>query len=104
MSIHKIQEQLFDFASIITYMLYFGMIFGFSLNAPHYLKFLNYYITIYISIFLILRFNPFRHVEFTSLDKKIVFTAGVFLFMTTIINTILINYLELFKAYFSKKI
>jgi hypothetical protein len=104
MSIFKIQEQLFDFVSIITYILYFGIIFGFSLNAPHYLTSLNYYITIYVSIFLIFRFNPFRNVEFTSLDKKIVFTAGVFLFMTTVINTILINYLELIKAYFSKKI
>ena len=68
---------------------------GLSATAPKYLSFLDYYVKIYVSLFLILRFNPFRHVKFTSLDKKIAFSAGVFiLFATTSINQTLISYIN----------
>jgi len=41
---------------------------------------------LYISIFLIWRFNPFRHVKFTKLDATIAFNAGVFLLSTLVIG------------------
>jgi hypothetical protein len=96
--LHKIQEDIFDFTFVIIYFLYFLIALGLSATAPKYLSFLDYYVKIYVSLFLIWRFNPFRHVKFTSLDKKIVFNAGLFvLFATTSINQILINYLIEFK-------
>ena len=99
LGVHKFQEKFFDIITIITYVLYFFIIFGLSAKAPLYLTNLNSYLTIYISLFLLYRFNPFRHVEFTNLDKNIVFTAGLFLFTTTIINALLINYLGNIKSY-----
>jgi hypothetical protein len=98
--VYKFQENFFNIITIITYLLYFLIIFGLSAKAPEYLTNLNSYLTIYISIFLLYRFNPFRRVEFTNLDKNIVFTAGFFLFTTTIINALLITYLENIKSYF----
>ena len=92
---HKVQENLFDFTFIIIYFLYLLIALGLSATAPKYLSFLDYYVKIYVSLFLILRFNPFRHVKFTSLDKKIAFSAGVFiLFATTSINQTLISYIN----------
>lgn len=91
---HKVQENVFDFTFIIIYSLYFVIALGLSATAPKYLSFLDYYVKIYVSLFLILRFNPFRHVKFTPLDKKIAFNAGLFvLFATTSINQLLITYL-----------
>jgi hypothetical protein len=52
---------------------------------------------------LLLRFNPFRKVEFTELDRKIVFSAAIFIFTTTAINSLLITYLKKIKAYFVQK-
>ena len=93
--LHKIQENIFDFTFLIIYILYFAIALGLSATAPKYLSFLDYYVKIYVSLFLIWRFNPFRHVKFTSFDKKIVFNAGIFvLFATTSINEILINYVK----------
>jgi hypothetical protein len=90
---HKFQEDVFDFTFLIIYFLYFVIALGLSATAPKYLSFLNYYLKIYVSLFLLWRFNPFRRVKFTSFDKKIAFNAGVFiLFATTSINEILINY------------
>jgi len=92
---HKVQEHIFDFTFVIIYILYFLIALGLSTTAPKYLSFLDYYVKIYVSLFLIWRFNPFRDVKFTSLDKKIVYNAGLFiLFATTSINQILISYLK----------
>jgi hypothetical protein len=92
---NKVQEKIFDFTFLIIYFLYFLIALGLSATAPKYLSFLDYYVKIYVSLFLIWRFNPFRNVKFTSLDKKIAFNAGIFvLFATTTINQILINYFK----------
>ena len=99
-NIHKIQENIFTFVIIINYILYFAIILGVSINAPYYLSSLDYYVKIYISGFLLLRFNPFRKVEFTELDRKIVFSSAIFIFTTTAINSLLITYLKKIKANF----
>jgi hypothetical protein len=90
--IHTFQEKVFDFVVGITYLLYFIIAFGLSETAPVYLKQLDNFIKIYISLFLIYRFNPFRETKFTELDKKIVFSAGVFVLATTTINKLLLTY------------
>ena len=92
---HRVQEHIFDFTFVIIYFLYFLIALGLSATAPKYLSFLDYYVKIYVSLFLIWRFNPFRSVKFKSLDKKIAFNAGLFiLFATTSINQILISYFK----------
>lgn len=94
---HKVQEHIFDFTFVIIYFLYFLIALGLSATAPKYLSFLDYYVKIYVSLFLIWRFNPFRNVRFKPLDKKIAFNAGLFvLFATTSINQILISYFTTF--------
>jgi hypothetical protein len=88
----KVQSQLFDGIIIVTWVLYIIIVLGLSANAPDYLDDLQYYVKIYISLFLIWRFNPFRHVKFTYLDAKIAFNAGIFLIMTTFIGSFIQKY------------
>jgi hypothetical protein len=96
--LHSFQTQAFSFILYLTWILYFAITFGLSANAPQYLNDMQYYLKIYVSLFLILRFNPFRRVRFTKLDAKIAFSAGMFLLATTAINTILMNYLNIIKT------
>ena len=98
-NIHILQDKIFDAVLYITYILYIAIALGISANAPEYLDELQYYIKLYISLFLIYRFNPFRRVKFTGLDAKIAFNAGWFLFATTIVNSVLITYLDNIKEY-----
>ena len=102
-NVHGIQEKIFNVVIFINYVLYFIIILGISINAPDYLSSLDYYVKMYISGFLLLRFNPFRKVEFTELDRKIVFSAAIFIFTTTAINSLLITYLKKIKGYFVQK-
>jgi hypothetical protein len=85
--IHIYQEKIFDISVYITYGLIILSSLGFSQLAPKYLDILDYYIKVYICLFLMWRFNPFRtHYEFTELDRKIAFSAGAFILTTTVLN------------------
>jgi hypothetical protein len=86
---HTYQELFFDGFITLTHILIFLYILGVSVNAKNNLDTIDKYIRIYISLFLIYRFNPFRtKYEFTSLDRKMVFSAGLFMFTTTIFGLV----------------
>jgi len=96
----EFQTNLFDIFIIVSYLGYFLALIGLSRNAPEYMKELDYYVKIYISLFLIWRFNMFRKIHFNEFDKKIVFSAGVFLFTTTAVSKLLMDYLSSIKIRF----
>jgi hypothetical protein len=92
--LHTFQYNIFTFVIYLSWFLYIIIVLGLSTNAPEYLDTLQSGIKIYVSLFLMLRFNPFRHIKFTSLDGEIAFNAGLFLFATTAINNVLQTYLH----------
>ena len=97
--LHKWQERIFDLFIYSSYILIIISALGLSETAPKYLHSLDYYVRIYICLFLIWRFNPLRSsYEFTDLDRKIAFSAGVFILTTTALN----QYLELIKNFVKK--
>ena len=63
-------------------------------NAQKYVETMDYYMRIYICLFLIWRFNPFSAHRFDKLDKQIAFHAGVIILTTTALN----KYLTLFRS------
>ena len=95
----QFQNTVFTWIIIITYLLYFSIAFGLSANAPDYLETLQYWVKIYIGLFLIIRFNFFRKVKFTDLDRRVAFAAGVFLLTTTFVNQFITNYLKEIQSY-----
>lgn len=92
--LQNLQERLFDFFILISYILIFASFLSSSKSASLYLELLDYYVRIYICLFLIWRFNPLRsNFEFTDLDRKIAFNAGLIILTTTYLNKYL-NYLK----------
>ena len=90
----KFQERIFDIAIYISYALIILSYLGLSKYDPVFLDNINNYLRIYICLFLLWRFNPYRRLDkFTNLDRKIAFSAGVFILTTTILN----NYLAALK-------
>ena len=96
--IHDVQNRAFDIFIFVSWVLYFAILFGVSVNAPSYLDNVDYYAKLYVSLFLLYRFNVFRKITFTDLDRKIAFSAGVFLFATTALNQTLTAYLDPIKS------
>ena len=93
--LNDFQERIFDIFIYFSYFLILISFFGFSNTAPKFLESMDYYVRIYICLFLIWRFNPFRKADtFTELDRKIAFSAGMFIITTTALNQYLVSIRE----------
>lgn len=101
--LHNIQNNIYNVVVYTTWLLYILVILGLSANAPQYLNELQYYLKMYISLFLIYRFHPFRQIKFTELDAKIAFSAGFFLLTTTAINDLLNIHLSYIIQYIGQR-
>lgn len=88
----KNYQTIFLYLLILSYILYVLVFIGIVNNSPSYLETLNFVLKIYVSLVLLIRFNPFINRAFTEFDKKIVFSCALFLISTTTINEIAINY------------
>ena len=98
-SIYRFQNLIFNIIIVFSYTCGALIVLGVYPNAATYLANVDYYVRIYVSLFLLLRFNPFRHITFTDLDRKVAFTAGIFIFTTTIVNQILLTYANDLRSY-----
>ena len=88
--IYHIQHRLFNVFLWTSYLLIIVAYLGISTSAPKYMEVMDYYMRIYISLFLLWRFNPFTRITFTELDRKIAFSAGMFILTTTALNKYLV--------------
>lgn len=96
MDTYKTQYRIFNWATVAIYVLTIIAMLGVSSTVPEYLNNLRAVIQIYVGIFLLYRFNPFRtdKSNFSELDRKVAYTAGAFITMTTILGTTLSRYVE----------
>jgi hypothetical protein len=90
--LNTVQYYLFSITIYITYILLTLSFIGVSENAKNTLNTIDYYVKIYICLFLIWRFNPIViRDDFTDLDKKIAFSSGLFLLTTTALNAYVVD-------------
>ena len=96
MNTYQTQYTMFNWATVAVYVLTALAMFGISASAPAYLNNLRAAIQMYVGIFLLYRFHPFRTVsaKFSELDRKVAFAAGAFIAMTTILGATLNRYLQ----------
>lgn len=87
------QYKLFTTFFVLFYVFTFLSALGLYPKAHAYVETMDYYMRIYICLFLIWRFNPMSKHRFDELDKKIVFLAGMIILSTTALN----QYLTLLK-------
>ena len=80
--LHTLVITLFIF---ITYSILLVYTLGIFDQGKEYLTILDSYMKIYVSIFLIIRFNPFTQNKFNDLDRKFAFTSGMLILSTSAI-------------------
>jgi len=94
----KWHQKLYYLLSYFSIFLYIVAFIGLSFSVPNYLLLLQEIMKIYISIILILRFNPFYKIEFNKnnyeFDRKIAFSSGIFLLLTTGVSTYIRTFLD----------
>jgi len=99
MNLYSIQNNSFDVIRMITIIFYILILFGIVNSAPEMLDTFNYYIQIYVSLFLIYRFNPIRTIKVNDLDIKIAFSAGLFILLTTTIGHMIQSKIKIAEKY-----
>lgn len=84
-------KQVYNYSLYAWYILYFLSFLGLYAKAPQYLTTVDLILRMYVSLFLIIRYNPYTNVKFTEFDKKIIFSAGVFLILSTTITSVFVT-------------
>jgi hypothetical protein len=89
-------EKLYLSAIYLSYILFAIAYTGIIVLSPEYLQTLNSFIKYYVSLFLIIRFNPITNttLAFSGFDRRIVFSSGMFLLLTTSAMQIAKRYLN----------
>ena len=89
----RIQLYGFRLFVVASYILILLILFGIHIpqKISSYYHTIDFYIRIYICIFLLWRFNPFQKIKFNELDRHIAFSAGLVILTTTILNNYLIR-------------
>ena len=102
---YNFQSKIYNKIIYFTYFLMIVSALGISEYAPTYLSDLNDFIKIYVCLFLIWRFNPLRkQTKFHDLDRRIAFSAGIFMLTTTVLNKYLIQFKDAIKNMLSSKL
>ena len=89
---YQFQETIFNIFIAISWTLILLTTTGVFTEYPNVFDKVAFYMKIYICLFLIWRFNPLRQffvnkpIVFTSLDRKIAFSAGLIILSTTVIK------------------
>ena len=91
-SFSEIANTILNYYSYILNFFLISVYIGIGVTKPLWLSMIDYYLKMLISVFLIIRFNPFRKIVFEDLDRNIAFTAGMILFSSTTLKFILMTY------------
>jgi len=95
-------ESVFTYTVLLLNIGYIGVALGLLSNKPEILDKIDYGVKVFISVFLVWRFNPLFPAKFTEFDRKVVFSAGIFLLTVTIVNVFLKTYVDEAKEYAKK--
>ena len=89
----KYYTYLFNFMLVCAYI-------GIGIARPVWMTTADYYLKIFVSMFLLYRFNPLRQqIIMQELDRRVIFTSAVIIFTSTILNKMLLTYSEKYKIH-----
>jgi hypothetical protein len=95
-------ETVFTYTVLLLNITYAGLALGLLSKKPEILDKIDYSVNVFISVFLVWRFNPLFPAKFTEFDRKVVFSAGTFLFTVTVVDIFLKTYVDEAKKYAKK--
>lgn len=80
-------EHLYQYSVYLIYILYTVTLLGVWNEAPHYLNAVEYFFQLFVGGLLVWLNNPFTKHKYRPIDKKIAFSAGIFLLTTTTLSS-----------------
>ena len=91
-------EKIYLFFYYIAWIMYILSLLGLPSLGIDFFKTIQQYLRIYISLFLVIKFNPFgkthKSNKISKFDKTIAFQGGLFILTTSLLNNIITKYLS----------
>ena len=104
MKFYKFHEHMFDLFILFSWGILVLIILGVFHGKPAYFHYIEVFVKIYIGIFLMIRYNPFKipmfEFKFSELDRKIIFSAGLIILSSSLFK----EYLNIYYAIDPKSI
>ena len=88
---------VFDWVLLGVHVGYIAVVFGILQKEPELLSLIDYWVKVFVGLFLIYRFNPSFSGKFSDFDRRVVFSAGTFMIMTTVINVYFAQHVKMIK-------
>ena len=95
-TIDKLKKPIFIWSISLLHLFYFLIYFGILAISHEYVNYLNIFIQLFICVFLIIRFNPFRHHILREFDGQIIFASAAFLLTNLFATEIGFTYFDYF--------
>ena len=77
-SLEHIKKPIYVGIMIVIYILYIGIYLGFSFAKPEYIHLLSKTVRLFICLFLIIRFHPFKqHYGLKDFDGELIFATAI---------------------------
>lgn len=102
----KAYQKVFLVGINLSFLLYIIVLFGIGGYAPQYLSIMKNILKLYVSILLISIYNPitYKKREFSEFDRKLVFSAGIFLLLSTTLISGIEEYIKQKLVFYRNKI
>lgn len=84
----KLHEKIYNYGSIVFWILYIVTIIGIGQNSPHYLNEVHELFKIFISVVLMYLFNPWNSATMTPFHKKLVFEGAFMLLLSSSVKNL----------------
>ena len=93
MDIWTLHTSTYLWLALLIHVVYLAVLVGLVDTAPEYIHTLESYVKVYVALFLVLRFNKYTGTSnFTPLDRKIVFSAGLVVLSTSALGWLVDSY------------
>lgn len=93
----KTYERVFLFSILFIHIVYLALAIGLFKNEPAYLKELDFWLKVFMSVILLWKFNPYD-TNISEFDRNIAFSAGIFLALMTFVDRYLSAYTDRVKS------
>jgi len=87
----ELYEKIYNYGSIVFVILYIITIIGVWRDSPKYLQIVDDIFKIFIGLILIYIFNPVSKQQITQFHKRLVFSAGIMILLSSSFKNILLH-------------
>ena len=88
----KTYEHIFLVSILFIHIAYLALAIGLFKNESSYLKELDFWLKVFMSVILLWKFNPYD-TNISEFDRNIAFSAGIFLALMTFVDRYFSSYI-----------